>query len=186
MEQKILGSAGTHLEPQSNSLSFLQAHSCGGEGEADGGGEGEADGGEGEADGGGDGDIDGGGDGEADGGGDGDVDGGDGDVDGGGDGETDGGGDGHASIGSGTVVQVNKPEGWHTSRQACVPPPACTFQTQKLILSPAFCQVLSHPSSVDGYVLSKFLCLQPRCGSTSGSLRKISIVRPSAASWASM
>ena len=44
-------------------MSFLQAHSCGGEGEADGGGEGEADGGEGEADGGGDGDVDGGGDG---------------------------------------------------------------------------------------------------------------------------
>ena len=175
MEQKILGSAGTHLEPQSNSLSFLQAHSCGGEGEADGGGEGEADGGEGEADGGGDGDIDGGGDGEADGGGDGDVDGGDGDVDGGGDGETDGGGDGHASIGSGTVVQVNKPEGWHTSKQASSIGPSA-FQTQKLISSPAFCHVLRHRAS--DFPASSLTSVQRSLSSARS--------RPSAASCASM
>ena len=41
--------------PQSNSMPSLHAHSCGGDGEADGGGDGEADGGGGDGDGGGDG-----------------------------------------------------------------------------------------------------------------------------------
>jgi hypothetical protein len=124
------------------------------------------------------GETDGGGDGEADGGGDGDVDGGgEGEADGGGEGETDGGGggDGHASIGSGTVVQVKKPEVWHSSKQASSIGPSA-FQTQKVISSPAFCHVLRHRAS--DFPASSLTRVQRSLSSARS--------RPSAASWASM